>query len=123
MALNKSAWKIVDLASINASTESALTSSSVLDLTTTVQFATSIRCDYSTNASQPARLRLYAANYNWSDVDTNPYAYFDNEISINTSRKITVPVCPDAKYIKATVENRDSKNISTVEVYVSQGIL
>jgi len=123
MALNKSAWKIVDLGSINASTESELTSSEVVDLTTTVQFAVSIRCNYSNNASIAPRLSLYAANSNWATPDSDPYAYFDNEIAINTSKKITVPVCPDAKYIRATVTNRDSKNLSAVEVYAIQGIL
>ena len=121
MALNKSTWLILSLDSLNASTESSLNDCSTVDLSSTIQLALTVESKYASNASHPVQLRIYTAQYNWSAIDTAPYGYFDNELAPGSTARLTVPICPDPKYMRVTVLNQDDKNVSTVKVYATQG--
>jgi len=121
MALNKSTWLIFSLDSLNASTESSLDDCSTVDLSSTIQLALTVESKYASNASHPVQLRIYTAQHNWSAVDTAPYGYFDNELDRGSTSRITVPICPDPKYLRVTVLNQDDKNVSNVKVYATQG--
>lgn len=121
MGLNKTVWTVLTANVVNASSESALSLSGSIDLESTVQLAISIENFYATNASYSARLNLYASSDNTSDWDTNAFGYFDNELGANTTKQITVPICPDPRYLKISVTNQDSKNISAIKVVATQG--
>ena len=121
MALNKSTWQILSLSSLNASTESSLTSCSTIDLSSTIQLALTIEAEYASNASHPVQLRIYTAQSDWSGADTSPYGYFDNELAAGSTARVTVPICPDPKYMRCTVLNQDDKSVSNVKVYATQG--
>ena len=121
MALNKSTWQILTLSSLNASTESSLTSCSTIDLSSTIQLALTVEAEYASNASHPVQLRIYTAQSDWNDVDTSPYGYFDNELAAGSVARMTVPICPDPKYMRVTVLNQDDKAVSNVKVYATQG--
>ena len=121
MALNKSTWQILSLSSLNASTESSLTSCSTIDLSSTIQLALTIEAEYASNASHPVQLRIYTAQSDWSGADTSPYGYFDNELATGSTARVTVPICPDPKYMRCTVLNQDDKAVSNVKVYATQG--
>jgi len=121
MALNKSTWQILTLSSLNASTESSLTSCSTIDLSSTIQLALTVEAEYASNASHPVQLRIYTAQGDWNDVDTSPYGYFDNELAPGSVARVTVPICPDPKYMRVTVLNQDDKAVSNVKVYATQG--
>ena len=121
MALNKSTWQILSLSSLNASTESSLSSCSTIDLSSTIQLALTVESEYASNASHPVQLRIYTAQSDWSGADTSPYGYFDNELATGSTARVTVPICPDPKYMRCTVLNQDDKSVSNVKVYATQG--
>ena len=121
MALNKSTWQILSLSSLDAYAESSLDDCSTIDLSSTIQLALTVEAQYASNASHPVQLRIYTAQSDWSNVDTVPYGYFDNELALGATARATVPICPDPKYMRVTVLNQDDKAVSNVKVYATQG--
>ena len=123
MTFNKTVWTALSLDSIAIITESDLSSCTAINLSSTVQLSITVSNVYNISNNSAARLRLYASHDN-NTWDTDPYAYYDNEFDLNTSKRITVPVSPDPAYMKATVENQNvTGNISSIEVIVTQGYI
>lgn len=123
MTFNKTVWTALSLDSIGIITESDLSSCTAINLSSTVQLSVTVCNSYNESNVSAARLRLYASHNN-ATWDTDPYAYYDNEFDLNTSKRITVPVSPDPAYLKATVENQNlTGNISSIEVIVTQGYI
>lgn len=123
MSFNKSVWTALSLDSIAINTESAISSCTAINLSSTVTFAITVRNMYNESNVSAARVRLYASDAD-SIYDTDPYAYFDNAFTANTTESLTVPISPDPAYLKATVENtNDTGNISSVSIIVTQGYI
>jgi hypothetical protein len=120
MTLNKSAWTILNLSYVPTSQESLLSNCSTIDLGTTVQLSITVSNVYSVDNSSAARVKLYTSNNNLT-WDTDAYATFDNAFTANTSKRTTVPVCPDPRYMKASVYNQNAAgNISAVLIICTQ---
>ena len=105
---------------IPVSTESALSACSAIDLGATVQLAITASNDYGASNTSAARVKLYTSinNLTW---DSDAYATFDNNLSVGSTIRTTVPVCPDPRYMKIRVENLDGTyNISNVVISITQ---
>jgi len=120
MTLNSSEWEILNLSFIPISTESALSACTAIDLGATVQLAFTISNEYNVSNVSAARVKLYTS-YNNATWDTDSYATFDNDFTVGSTIRTTVPVCPDPRYMKVRIHNQNTTgNISSVVVYATQ---
>lgn len=120
MSLNNTEITVLNMSYIGTNTTSPLTSCTAINLAATVQLALTVSNIYGATNTSAARVRLYTSD-DGTTYDSSPYATFDNSFKVSSTERVTVPVCPDPRWMKVSVYNQcGTANISTVKIIAAR---
>ena len=112
---SKTVTDLLTSQTVNASAESTLGNSAQLDLDGVESLAITVDATYNSSATQGVTVKVFTS-YDGTNYDDDIFDSFDPSFSAGSSVQKTVAVDPSARYLKVTVQNKDTGQSATVTV-------
>ena len=112
---SKTVTDLLTSQTVNASAESTLGNSAQLDLDGVESLAITADVTYNSSATQGVTVKVFTS-YDGTNYDDDTFDSFDPSFSAGSSVQKTVAVDPSARYLKVTVQNKDTGQSVTVTV-------